>query len=106
MSVAVVTFRVGSVPVGGRGGTNLGAGESSAVEEDRQVDDVPHVVVSVDVGVPEDAVQVLVDGFDDDVRVAGEDGDEGAFGEQHADLHSNMPSTSCPFTIKQWCCGV
>lgn len=50
------------------------------------MDDVPHVVMSVDVGVSEDAVQVLVDGFDDDVGVAGEDGDEGAFREQHPHL--------------------
>lgn len=47
------------------------------------MNDVPHVVVSIDVGVFEDTVQVLVDGFDDDVRVTGKDGDEGPFGEQH-----------------------
>lgn len=89
---ASLTFRVGGVPVGGRGGAHLpGAGESSAVEEDGQVDDVAHVVVSVDVGVSEDAVQVLVDGFDDDVRVTGEDGDERAFGEQNADLRKVKP---------------
>ena len=83
----MVTVRVGGVPVGRRGGTHLpGAGQPSAVEEDGQVDDVPHVVVSVDVGVSEDAVQVLVDGLDDDVRVAGKDGDERAFGEQHPHL--------------------
>jgi hypothetical protein len=42
--------------------------------------------MAVDVGVPEHAVQVLVDGLDDDVGVAGEDGDEGAFGKQHPHL--------------------
>ncbi|KAF3835814.1 hypothetical protein F7725_028372 [Dissostichus mawsoni] len=36
--------------------------------------------------VPQDAVQVLVDGFDDDVRVAGKDRDEGSFGEEHPNL--------------------
>lgn len=50
------------------------------------MDDVSHVVMAVDVGVPEHAVQVLVDGLDDDVGVAGEDGDEGAFGKQHPHL--------------------
>lgn len=50
------------------------------------MDDVSHVVMAVDVGVPEHAVQVLVDGLDDDVGVAGKDGDEGAFGEQHPHL--------------------
>ena len=86
-SLRTVTVSVGGVPVGGRGGAHLpGAGESSAVEEDGQVDDVPHVVVSVDVRVSQDAVQVLVDGFDDDVRVAGEDGDERTFREQNAHL--------------------
>lgn len=50
------------------------------------MDDVSHVVMAVDVGVPEHAVQVLVDGLDDDVGVAGEDGDEGAFGEEHSHL--------------------
>lgn len=83
----MVTFRAGGVSISGGGGAHLpGAGESSAVEEDRQVDNVPHVVVSVDVRVSEDAVQVLVDGLDDDVRVAGEYGDEGAFGEQNPHL--------------------
>lgn len=47
------------------------------------MNDVPHVVVSVDVGVSEDTVQVLIDGLDDDVRVTGKDGDEWTFGEQH-----------------------
>lgn len=91
-SVAVVTFRVGSVPVGWRCGSAhlLGAGEPAAVEEDGQVDNVPHVVVSIDVGVPQDAVQVLVDGFDDDVRVAGEDGDEGAFGKQDSNCVEHL----------------
>lgn len=87
ISGLMVTFSVGGVPVSRRGRAHLpGAGESSAVEKDGQVDDVPHIVVSVDVGVSEDAVQVLVDGFDDDVRIAGKDGDEGPFGEQHPHL--------------------
>lgn len=85
--ITMVTISISDVPVRWRGGTHFpGARESSAVEEDGQVDNVPHVVVSIDVGVSEDAVQVLVDGFDDDVGVAGEDGYEGAFGEQHPHL--------------------
>ena len=80
--ITTVTVSVGSVSVSRRSGTHLpGTRQSPAVEEDGQVDDVPHVVMSVDVGVSEDAVQVLVNGFDDDVRVAGKDGDEGTFGE-------------------------
>lgn len=85
--IVIVTISVNGVPVSWHGSTHLlGTGESSAVEEDREVDDVPHIVVSVDVRVSEDAVQILVDGFDDDVGVTGEDGDEGAFGEQHPHL--------------------
>lgn len=90
----MVTVGVGGVPVGWCSSTYLpGAGQPSAVEEDRQVDDVPHVVVSIDIGVSEDAVQVLVDGFDDDVRVAGKNGDEGPFGEQHPHLQDKQPRT-------------
>ena len=48
--------------------------------------DVAHVVVAVDVGVAQHTVQVLVDGLDDDVWVAGEDGDERTLGEQHPHL--------------------
>lgn len=89
-----VTVSVGSVPVSGGGSAQLpGGGQSSAVEEDGQVDDVPHVVVPVDVGVPQDAVQVLVDGLDDDVRVAGEDGDEGSFGEQDPHLQDDRSAS-------------
>lgn len=43
--------------------------------------DVAHVVMPVDVGVTEHAVEVLVDGLNDDVWVACKDGDEGTFGE-------------------------
>lgn len=89
----MVTVSVGGVPVGGGRRAHLpGAGQAPAVEEDRQVDDVAHVVVAVDVGVSQDAVQVLVDGFDDDVRVTGEDGDEGSFGEQHPHLEHKVCS--------------
>lgn len=52
--------------------------------------DVPHVVMAVDVGISQNAVQVLVDGFDNDVWVAGKDRDEGAFGEQHPNLQDNQ----------------
>ena len=82
------TLRVDQVSVGSGGGHAQlpGGAKTSAVEKDRQVDDVPHVVVAVDVGVPEHAVQVLVDGLDDDVGVTGKNRDEGAFGEQHPHL--------------------
>lgn len=47
---------------------------------------VTHVVVAVDVGVTQHAVQVLIDGFNDDMGVAGKDGDEGALGEENPHL--------------------
>lgn len=50
------------------------------------MDNVPHVVVAVDVGVSQHAVEVLVDGFNDDMRVAGKDGDEGPFREENSHL--------------------
>lgn len=88
------TIGAGGVSIGRRGGAHLlGTGEPPAVEEDREVNDVPHVVVSIDVGVPQHAVQVLVDGFDDDVWVTGKDGDEGPFGEQHAHLKGGHAHT-------------
>lgn len=87
ISVLLLTLSGQRLSVGGGDRAQLlGRAEASAVEEDGQVNDVPHVVVPVDVGVPQHAVQVLVDGFDDDVRVAGEDGDEGAFGEENSHL--------------------
>ena len=81
------TLGPSQVSVGGGSQTQLlGSAEASAVQEHGQVDDVPHVVVPVDVGVSQHAVQVLVDGLDDDVGVAGEDGDEGALGEEDPHL--------------------
>ena len=81
------TLCSGQVSVGGGSQTQLlGSAEAPAVQEHRQVDDVPHVVVAVDVGVTQHAVQVLVDGLDDDVGVAGKDGDEGPLVEQHPHL--------------------
>lgn len=50
------------------------------------MDDVPHVVVSVNVGVSQHTVEVLVDGFYDDMGVAGKDGDERAFREEDPHL--------------------
>lgn len=67
-------------------GELLGCGEATAVQEDGQVHYVAHVVVAIDVGITQHAVQVLVDGFDDDVGVAGKDGDEGALGEENPHL--------------------
>lgn len=64
----------------------LGCTESAAVQEHRQVDDVSHVVMSVDVGVSQHTVEVLVDGFYDDMRVAGKDGDERALREENPHL--------------------
>lgn len=50
------------------------------------MNNVPHVVVPVDVGVSQNAVEVLVDGFDDNMGVASKDGDKRAFGEENPDL--------------------
>lgn len=50
------------------------------------MDNIPHVVMAVDVGVPQHTVEVLVDGFNDDMWVAGKDGDEWAFGEENPHL--------------------
>lgn len=87
---AVLTLGRYGVAIGrGHHAQLLGGAETPAVEEDRQVDNIPHVVVPVDVGVSQDAVEVLVDGFDDDVRVACKDGDEGAFREEHPHLSEN-----------------
>lgn len=54
------------------------------------MDDVSHVVVAVDVRVSQHAVQVLVDGFDDDVRVTGKDGDERTLGEENSHLKEKI----------------
>lgn len=67
----------------------LGRAKASAVQEDRQVDNVAHVVVAVYVGVPQHAVQVLIDGFDDDMGVTGKDRDEGTLGEKDPHLYKN-----------------
>lgn len=50
------------------------------------MDDVSHVVVSIDVRVSQHAVEVLVDSFDDNVGVTGKDGDKGAFREEDPHL--------------------
>lgn len=50
------------------------------------MDDVPHVVMSVDVGVSQHTVKVLVDSFDDNMGVTGKDGDKRAFGEKYPHL--------------------
>ena len=71
---------------GGRHAEFFGRAEASAVEEYWQVDDVPHVVVSVDVGVSQYTVEVLVDSFDDDMGVTGKDGNKRTFGEEHPHL--------------------
>lgn len=79
-NAAVLTLCRHGVSIGrGHHAQLLGGAETPAVEEHWQVDDVPHVVVPVDVGVSQHAVEVLVYGFDDDVWVACKDGDEGAF---------------------------
>lgn len=48
--------------------------------------DVSHVVMAIDVGVSQDAVEVLVDSFDDNMRVTSKDGDKRAFGEEDPHL--------------------
>lgn len=55
------------------------------------MNNISHIVVSVDVGVPQHTVEVLVDSFDDDMRVTGKDGDKRAFGEEYPDLEKNEP---------------
>lgn len=60
--------------------------EATAVQEDRQVHYVAHVVMAVDVGITQHTVQVLVDGFNDDVGVARKNGDKGALGEENPHL--------------------
>lgn len=81
------TFGGKGLSIDGRGQAELlGRAETSAVEEYWQVDDVPHVVMSVDVGVSQHTVEVLVDSFDDNMGVAGKDGDKRAFGEEDPHL--------------------
>lgn len=50
------------------------------------MNNVPHVVMSIDVGVSQHTVEVLVYSFDDNMGVAGKDGDKRAFGEEHPHL--------------------
>lgn len=72
--------RARDVPVGSCSYEVLpGAAQPPAVEEDGQVHDVPHVVVPVDVRVPEHAAEVLVDRLYDDVRVTCKNGNKRAF---------------------------
>lgn len=64
----------------------LGRAEATAVQEDRKVHYVAHVVMAVDVRITQHAVQVLVDGFNDNVGVAGKNGDEWALREENPHL--------------------
>ncbi len=53
----IQTLRDPSVSVSRSGCTHLlGTAEATAVEEDRKVDDVAHIVMAVDVGVTQHAV--------------------------------------------------
>ncbi len=61
----------------------FGRTEASAIEENWQVNNVPHVVVSVDVGVSQHTVEVVVDSFDDNMGVTSKDGDKSACGEEY-----------------------
>lgn len=47
------------------------------------MDNVLHVVMSINVGVSQYTVEVLVDSFDDNMGVTGKDGDKRAFGEEN-----------------------
>lgn len=86
--MCTLTLSTKQVSIGGRRHAKLlGCAEAAAVQKDRQVHDVAHIIMAVDVGITQHAVQVLVDGFDDDVGVAGKDGDERALGEEHSHLH-------------------
>lgn len=88
-NISTPTFSVELIHIGWCGNAeSLSGAEATAVEEDGQVDDVPHVVVAVDIGVAEHAVEVLIYSFDDDMRVAGKDGDEGTFGKKHSNLRT------------------
>lgn len=83
----VLTLSRQCLPIGwGYHAELFGRTEASTVEEYWQVNDIPHVVMSVDVGVSQHTVEVLVDSFDDNMRVAGKDGDKRAFGEEHPHL--------------------
>lgn len=85
--IYIFTFHRQCLSIARGGHTKLfGCTETSAVEEHWQVDDVPHVVVAIDVGVSQHTVEVLVDSFYDDMGIAGKDGDEGAFGEENPHL--------------------
>ena len=70
-------FSVVLATLGSRGGLTL--------QEEGQVDDVSEVVVTIDGRVPEQAVKVVLDTLNDDVRVDGQDGHEGRVNvaEQH-----------------------
>lgn len=75
------------ISVGGSCHAELfGRAQASAIEEYWQVDNVSHVVVAIDVGVSQYAVEILIDGFDDNMGVTGKDGDKRAFGEQYPHL--------------------
>lgn len=50
------------------------------------MDNVPHVVMSIDVRVSQHTVEVLVDSFDDNMGVTCKDGDKRAFGEENPHL--------------------
>lgn len=50
------------------------------------MNNVPHIVMSVDVGVSQYTVEVLVNSFNDNMGVTGKDGDKWAFGEENPHL--------------------
>lgn len=50
------------------------------------MNDVPHVVVSIDVGISEHTVEVLIDSFNDNMGIAGKDGDKRTLGEEYSHL--------------------
>lgn len=89
------TFSRQCLSVGGGFHAKLfGRTEASAVEEYRQVDNVPHVVVAVDVGVSQHTIEVLVDSFYDNMGITGKDGDKRAFGEEYPHLEQERNITS------------
>lgn len=63
------------------------------------MDDVSHVVMAIDVGVSQHTVKVLVDSFDDNMRVTRKDGDKRAFGEEYSNLAAEKNQKITVFVI-------
>lgn len=92
-----LTLRIACFSVGWGWRTHLlSTTKASAVKKDGQVYNVAHVIMAVDVGVTQYTVQVLVDSFNNDVRVTGKDRDEWTFGEKHPHLEIKRITSRWP----------